>query len=94
MQLFSTDAIVFSKKKSNFFFDPEKMKKLPSKVAHNRPLTFFSVLARLPKRPKNRNPVPLMQDWVFRLMSVLNSSTEKALFHPKNASEVTRGPVL
>ena len=34
------------------------MKKTPSKVAHNRPRTFFSVLARLPKRPKNRNPVP------------------------------------
>ena len=48
------------------------MKKPPSKVAHNRPRPFFSVLARLPKRPKNRNPVhtaksPLMQDWVFRL---------------------------
>ena len=26
--------------------------------------------------------------------SQLNSNTEKALFHPKNASEVTRGPVL
>jgi hypothetical protein len=27
-------------------------------------------------------------------LSELNSNTEKALFHPKNASEVTRGPVL
>ena len=27
-------------------------------------------------------------------VSQLNSNTEKALFHPKNASEVTRGPVL
>ena len=27
-------------------------------VAHNRPRPFFSVLARLPKRPKNRNSVP------------------------------------
>ena len=49
MQLFSADAMVFSKKQHE---------KLPSKVAHNRPPTFFSVLAWLPKRPKNRNPVP------------------------------------
>ena len=34
------------------------MKKTPSKVAHNRPRPFFSLLARLPKLPKNRNPVP------------------------------------
>ena len=52
MQLFSAVAIVFSKKK----FDPENMKKTPSKVAHNRPPTFF--LCTGPKRPKNRNPVP------------------------------------
>ena len=46
------------KKENNNFFAPENMKKPPSKVAHNRPRPFFSVLARLPKRPKNRNPVP------------------------------------
>ena len=57
MQLFSEDAMVFSKK-NHFIFAPENIKKLPSKVAHNRPQLFFSVLARLPKRPKNRNPVP------------------------------------
>ena len=57
MQLFSADAIVFSKKFEKKF-DPENMKKLPSKVAHNRPPTFFYVLAQLPKRPKNRNPIP------------------------------------
>ena len=33
-QLISADIIVF-------FFDPENMKKTPSKVAHNRPTTFF-----------------------------------------------------
>ena len=32
------------------------MKKTPSKVAHNCPRPFFSELAQLPKRPKNRNP--------------------------------------
>ena len=45
-------------KKIKKYFDPENMKKLPSKVAHNQPQTFFSVLAWLPKPPKNRNPVP------------------------------------
>ena len=42
MQLFSADAIVFSKKLKKKF-DPKNMKKLPSKVAHNRPPTFFYV---------------------------------------------------
>ena len=41
MQLFSADAMVFSKKKLNFFFDPEKVKKRASKVAHNQPRTFY-----------------------------------------------------
>ena len=34
------------------------MKKPPSKVAHNQPATFFYVLARLHKQPRNRKPVP------------------------------------
>ena len=34
------------------------MKKPHSNVAHNRPPTFFNVLAWLPKQPRNRNPVP------------------------------------
>jgi hypothetical protein len=50
MQLFSADAIVFSKKKKKY--DPENVKNPPSKVAHNRPPTFFYVLARLPKEAK------------------------------------------
>ena len=41
-----------------YFFAPGNMKKPPSKVAHNLLRPFFSALARLPKRPKNRNPVP------------------------------------
>ena len=57
MQLFSADATIF-KKKIKKKIVPENMKKTPSKVAHNRPRPFFSVLAWLPKRPKNRNPVP------------------------------------
>ena len=58
MQLFKADAIVFSEKFKKKVFDPENMKTPPSKVAHNRPPTFFCVLAWLPKRPRNRNPVP------------------------------------
>ena len=53
MQLFSADTSVF-KKKIKKIFDPENMKKPPSKVAHNRPQIGFSVLARLIKWPKGR----------------------------------------
>ena len=56
MQLFSAETTMFSK--IFFFFAPENMKKTHSKVAHNRPKLFFSVLAWLPKRCKNRNPEP------------------------------------
>ena len=41
MQLFSADAIVFSKKLKKKNVDPENMKKTSSKVAHNRLPTFF-----------------------------------------------------
>ena len=37
MQLFSADAKIFKKKKLDYFFAPENMKKTPAKVAHNRP---------------------------------------------------------
>ena len=47
LQLFSADAMIFSKK-FKFFFDPEKVKKRASKVAHNRPRPFhFTVQPRL-----------------------------------------------
>jgi hypothetical protein len=39
MQLFSAVATKFSKRK---FFDHKKLKKPPSKVAHNRPKPFIS----------------------------------------------------
>ena len=38
MQLFSADAMIFSKKN---FFALENIKKTPLKVAHNRPQAFF-----------------------------------------------------
>ena len=42
MQLFSADTKVFSKKFKKKIFDPEKVKKLASKVAHNQPRPFIS----------------------------------------------------
>ena len=47
MQLFSADPVVFSK--MNFFFDPEKVKKWASKVAHNQPRPFYSTVQPRPQ---------------------------------------------
>ena len=41
MHLFSADAMVFSKKLKKKNFDPKKVKKRASKVAHNWPRPFF-----------------------------------------------------
>ena len=58
MQLFSADAMVFSKKKKKSFFDPEKVKKRASKVAHNQPRPFF---------PTNQSrPQPKAQNWLHQ----------------------------
>ena len=51
---FLVRTLQYLKKKLAFFFAPENMKKPPSKVAHNGPRPFFSVLAWLPKRPKKK----------------------------------------
>ena len=48
MQRFSANAIVFSKKFKKFF-DPEKVKKLASKVAHNGPRPFYSTVQPRPQ---------------------------------------------
>ena len=48
MQLFSADAIVFSKK-INVFFYPKKVKKQASKVAHNRPNPLFFIVQPRPQ---------------------------------------------
>ena len=73
MQLLSANAIVFSKKNPKNF-DPENMKKPPSKVTHNRPPPSFffctGPAAQTAQKQKSRTPKsPLMQDWVFRLGS-------------------------
>ena len=49
MQLFSADAIVFSKKIKKNFFDPEKVKKWASKIAHNRPRPFYPTVQPRPQ---------------------------------------------
>jgi hypothetical protein len=54
MQLFSADATRFQKK-IKLFFDPENMKKLLSKVAHNRPPIFFCNTNRPKTRAANIN---------------------------------------
>jgi hypothetical protein len=54
MQLFSADAMVFSKKNLKIFFDPEKVKKLASKVAHNQPRPFYFTVQ---PRPTAHSPV-------------------------------------
>ena len=41
MQLFSVDAVVFSKKLKINFFDPKKVKKRASKNAYNRPRPIY-----------------------------------------------------
>ena len=51
MQFFSADATVFSKKK-DLFFCLWKLKKQASKVAHNWPQTFFTVMACYPNQPR------------------------------------------
>ena len=47
--------------------DPENMKKPPSKVAHNRPTTFFMYWPGCPNGPETEIPYHQKQDWVFRL---------------------------
>ena len=46
MQLFSADATMFSKKILKNFFDPEKVKKRASKVAHNWPRPFYFTVCK------------------------------------------------
>ena len=57
MQFFSADVKVFVKNLKKKI-GHENMKKVHLKVAHNRPPTFFYVLARLPKWTRSRNPLP------------------------------------
>ena len=49
MQLFSANAIAFSKKLKKKIFDPEKVKKQASKVAHNRPRPFYFTVQPRPQ---------------------------------------------
>ena len=54
------NCVAFSEYKNfkNFFANGKMKKKLPSKVAHNRPKCIFSVLSTGPKPAQISNPVP------------------------------------
>ena len=62
MQLFSADAIVFSKKLKKKIFDPKKVKKRALKVAHNQPRHFYFTV-----QPR---PQPTAQNWSFILWNL------------------------
>ena len=59
MQLFSADAMVFSKKFKNSF-GLEKVKKRASKVAHNRPRPFYFTV-----QPR---PTAHSLEWIFHII--------------------------
>ena len=71
MQLFSADAIVI------FFFDPEKVKKRASKVAHNQPNPFFS------QSSPDHSPQPRIDFLILNNIGtrLLFSLTQTLLFH-------------
>ena len=58
MQLFSADAMVFSKKNLKKNFDPENIKKRPQKLLIIGPQLFFSVLPTGPNPAQISIPVP------------------------------------
>ena len=59
MQLFSADAKVFLKKDLKKLLTPKTSINYLQKLLIIGPQLSFYVQARLHKRPKNRNPVPL-----------------------------------
>ena len=69
MQLFSADAIVFSRK-IQFFLTPKKWKNLPQKLLIIHPWLFLctSPAAQTAQKQKSRTTKsPLMQDWILKL---------------------------
>ena len=72
MQLFSADAIVFSKN-NNIFFDPKAGKKQASKVAHNQPNPFFyhSSAQTTAHSPELIFHIMKSRDQTFVLLSVI-----------------------
>ena len=71
MQLFSADAIVFSKKLEKKIFGPENMKKPALKSCSYSAPNFFlctgSAAQTAQEQKSCTTKSPLMQDWVFRL---------------------------
>ena len=61
------------KKKLKYFFDPEKVKKRASKVAHNRPRPFYFTV-----QPR---PQPTAQNWFFILWNLGTRHLFLSLIH-------------
>ena len=89
MQLFSADAMVFSKKKIKKNFDPEKVKKRALKVAHNRPRPlYFTVQPRpMANSPelilhikKSRDQRSVLLSVFFSMVHQFTKKTEKTTF--------------
>ena len=79
MQLFSADAIVFSKKKLKNFLTPKTWKNRPQKLLIIAPNFFLCTgpAAQTAQKQKScTNKSPLMQDWVFRLGAVCSFSAQ------------------
>ena len=70
MQLFSADAMVFSKIFLNFF-DPKKVKNRASKAAHNQPGPFFPSVQPTAHIPKLIFHIMKSRDQTSVLLSVL-----------------------
>ena len=97
MQLLSAETTIFQKK-SKCFFAPDNMKKPPSKVAHNHPKFFFSVLPTSQKPDQisdifHRN-LPLRDFSIMTLiihtyMQTIDSFYSYSTYSVKIFSEVT-----
>ena len=94
MQLFSADAIVFSKQISSFF-DHEKVKKRASKVAHNRPDPFFFTVQPRPHSPELIFHIMKSWDLTSVLLSVFISTYYIRVFGGFfNHLRLTHPPIL
>ena len=84
MQLFSADALGFSKKKKKKNFGPEKVKKGAPKVAHNRPRPLYFTVQ---PRPMANSPELILHIKKSRdQTSVLLSVMQHTMIHKYNMS--------
>ena len=94
MQLFSADAIVFSKKNLNFFFDPKKVKKRASKVAHNRPRPFYFTVQPRPTAHSPELIFHIMKSWDQTSVLLSVSGSKCSHLVPLKASNAKHPQIL